>query len=432
MSIEATTIRKLRINLLPFLFILYIVAFLDRINIGFAAPTMNRELALTSQQYGLAAGIFFFGYFLLEIPSNLMLHRIGARKWIARILISWGIIAAATGLVQNAPQLYAARFMLGLAEAGFFPGILLYLTYWFPQREFGRTIGLFLTGLPIATIVGSPLSGLIVDHANWLNVSAWRWLMILEGTPAIALGILTYALLASRPTEAGFLADRERDWLIATLDEEATQKRQRFALNALHALGQPRVWLLAFIGFTQAIAFYSLVFWTPQLVRALSSVHSSTQAGLLVAIPHLVGLTAMILVSRSSDVALERRFHIAIPSIAGGIGFISLGAVHSDIATIAVLALMAFGAYSFFGPFFASGSAFLTGLSAATGLALITSISNLGGFAGPYHVGVVTHATGNIFGGLGAAGVSMFVSAALCLLLPREQPFTAHAALSTT
>lgn len=425
--IEAQTIRKLRVRLLPFLFVLYSVAFLDRINIGFAALTMNRDLAIGSQQFGLAVGIFFFGYCLVEIPSNLMLHRVGARKWIARILISWGVIAAATGLVQSVPQLYLARFLLGLAEAGFFPGIVLYLTYWFPQREQARAIASFMTALPVATILGAPVSGLILDHVNWLSLAGWRWLFILQGIPAVALGILTYGVLPRNLSEAGFLNKVERFWLSAKLQAEAMQKHGQNALTALQALRHPRVWLLAGIGLTHAIAAYSLVFWTPQVVKALSATYSSTRVGFLVAIPPSLGLLAMILVARSSDCNLERRYHMMFSLTAGGAGFVALSAVHTNVGVIVLLSLAAVGVYGMFGPFFASATGFLTGLSAASGIALITSITNLGGFAGPYLVGVATNRTGSAYAGLLLVGLSLFASAALCLLLPREQPIVARA-----
>src|SRR5437773_9422576 len=201
-AVEARTIRKVRTRILPFLFLLYIICFLDRINIGFAALTMNKELAITSQQFGLVAGIFFLGYFLFEIPSNLLLHKLGARIWIARILITWGILAMLTGLVQSVDQLYAVRFLLGLAEAGYFPGIALYLTYWFRQRDQAQAIALFLTGIPVTSILGAPLSGFILDHVHWLSISSWRWLLILEGIPAVVGGVLTYFLLPSRPARS--------------------------------------------------------------------------------------------------------------------------------------------------------------------------------------------------------------------------------------
>src|SRR5207249_3593502 len=212
-SIETGTIRKVRTRILPFLFLLYIICFLDRINISFAALTMNKELAITSQQFGLLSGIFFFGYFLFEVPSNLLLHKIGARIWIARILITWGIVATLTGFIHNVHQLYVMRFLLGLAEAGYYPGVVLYLTYWFRQRERAQAIALVLTGLPVASILGAPVSGLILDHVHWLGVSSWRWLLILEGVPAVVFGVFTYFLLPSRPAEAEFLALDQRDWI---------------------------------------------------------------------------------------------------------------------------------------------------------------------------------------------------------------------------
>jgi ACS family tartrate transporter-like MFS transporter len=418
-AIEASTIRKLRIRILPLVFLLYVLAFLDRINIGFAALTMNKELGVTSQQFGLLVGIFFFGYFVLEIPSNLLLHKIGARVWIARILVTWGVVAALTGLVRSLPELYAARFLLGLAEAGFFPGIVLYLTYWFRQREQAQAIALFMTAMPVTSILGAPLSGLILDHVHWLGLGSWRWLLILEGAPAIAGGLLSYFLLPNRPAEATFLSSEEKAWIREELEREAARKQARHAISATQALRDGRVWLLACIGFTQAIGFYTMSFWMPQQLKSLSLLFSNTTVGLLVMIPHLVGLVAMILVSRSSDRRLERRYHVAIPLSIAGLAFVSLGAARSPVASIALLSFVALGVYSFFGPYFASASEFLTGVSAASGIALMTSIANLGGFVGPYAVGVISRRTGTLYGGLALAGVSLLVSALFALFLPR-------------
>src|SRR5260370_39843362 len=230
---------------MPIVFLLYVVAYLDRINISFAALTMNSALGITSAQYGLLTGIFFLGYFLFEIPSNLLLHKIGARIWIARILISWGIVAVLAGAVRSVPQLYGLRFLLGVAEAGYFPGMVLYLTYWFRQREQARAIAWFMTGLPVASIIGAPVSGVILDHAHWLAISSWRWLLFLEGLPAVACGILTYLLLTSRPAEARFLAQDEKDRIAAALLREERQKLGTRSLTAVQLSANCRGWHLA-------------------------------------------------------------------------------------------------------------------------------------------------------------------------------------------
>src|SRR6266849_970071 len=250
LSDAAKTVHKLRMRIIPFVFLLYIISFLDRINISFAALTMNKELAITSQQFGLVAGIFFLGYFLFEIPSNLLLHKLGARIWIARILITWGILATLTGFVHSVHQLYAVRFLLGLAEAGYFPGIALYLTCWFRQRDQAQAIALFLAGIPVTSILGAPVSGFILDHVHWLSISSWRWLLIVEGTPAVVGGVFTYFLLPSRPAEAKFLNQREKDWIKADLAREKEEKLASHNISAGKALLNKRVWHLGFIGFT--------------------------------------------------------------------------------------------------------------------------------------------------------------------------------------
>jgi MFS transporter, ACS family, tartrate transporter len=419
-SIETKTIRKLRIRILPFVFLLYVIAYLDRINIGFAALTMNKELAITSTQYGLLSGIFFLGYALFEIPSNLVLHRIGARVWMTRILITWGAVAVLTGFVSTVHQLYGMRFLLGLAEAGYFPGILLYLTYWFPQREQARAIALLLTGFPVTIILGAPVSGLILDHVHWLGLSSWRWLLILEGLPAIVLGFLTYIVLPSRPRDAKFLGDNERDAIQAELEREEQQKLKERHYSVPQAMASPRVWHLVLIYLGMTAGTYTLTLWGPQLVKSLSSFYSNSLVGLLVMIPSLTGLIAMIFIARSSDRMMERRYHVAIPAVLGAAALCLLSSVHAPFYSVALLSVLALGVCSYYGPFWAIPSEFLTGFSAAAGIALINSVGNLGAFVGPYLIGAVAERTGNMRTGLAMVGVWLFISAMLVLLLPKK------------
>ena len=418
-AIETRTIRKLHTRIIPFVFVLFVISFLDRINIGFAALTMNRELAITSQEYGLVAGVFFFGYFLFEIPSNLLLHKIGARVWLARILITWGIVAALTGFARTASQLYTLRFLLGVAEAGYIPGIFLYLTYWFSQRHLARAIALFCTANPVASVLGAPLSGLILDRVHWLGLSSWRWLLILEGFPAIVGGVLTYFLLPAKPAEASFLAPEEKEWIIEELEREERQKLVSSRITAGRALVHRRVWHLTAAYFLALIGLYSMTFWMPQLVKAISAEFSNTTVGVLVMIPYAVALPFMILISRSSDQKSERRYHSAIPLVIAAIGFLLLGLItqHSVFLSIILWCFVAIGIYSLLGPFWALPPEFLTGASAAAGIALVNSIGNLGGFVGPYVIGASGKTAGHFQTGLVFSAVSLFGSAALILAL---------------
>jgi MFS transporter, ACS family, tartrate transporter len=418
--IETATIRKLRIRLLPFLLALYVVAFIDRINLGFAALTMNRELAITSQQFGFAAGIFFWGYFLFEIPSNLILHKIGARVWIARILITWGAVATLTGIVQSANQLYIARFALGLAEAGYFPGIVLYLGYWFRQREKAQAIALIFMGIPLASILGAPISGFILDHVHWFGLSSWRWLLILEGLPAITCVFLTNLLLPSRPAEAGFLTEEEKAWIADQLGREDRQKLGAQSISVARTLVNPRVWHLACIGFGHGFATYAFSFWLPQIMKSVLGGQSNTAVGFVVMVPNLLGLIVMILVSRHSDRVLERRYHIATLGALAGIALLLLGAPRSAFFSVTLFSAVAIGAYSFLPIFYSVPGEFLSGFSAAAGIALVTSVSNLGGFVGPYTVGLIRQRTGNSHYGMICAGVFLLISASLALVLPKR------------
>ncbi len=420
--IEAALVRKLKIRLLPFLFVLFVLAFIDRINLGFAALTMNHELAITTQQFGFAAGIFFWGYFLFEIPSNLILHRIGARVWIARILITWGVIATLTGFVHSVHQLYVARFALGIAESGYFPGIVLYLGYWFRQREKAQAIALILIGIPLASILGGPISGFILDHARWLGLSSWRWLLILEGAPAATLAFLVPFLLPSKPGEAKFLTADEKAWIAEKLEREDRLKlaAKKQSISVARVLLNPRVWHVACIGFCHGFASYTFSFWLPQVMKSLFGGRSNTLVGIAVMIPSLLALVAMVVASRHSDRTLERRYHLATLSVLAGIAFLLLGVPRSPLFSVVLFSAVAVGNYSFLPIFFSLPGEFLAGSSAAAGIALVTSVTNLGGFAGPFTVGLIRQRTGSFYPGLICAGFFFLVSASLAFVLPKR------------
>jgi len=413
-----STARTIRRRLLPFLFVLYVVAYLDRINVGFAALTMNQELGLSSQQYGLLSGIFFWGYFLFEVPSNLILERIGARVWIARILITWGVVSFGTAFAQNALQLYVARFLLGVAEAGFFPGIVLYLTYWFKQRDLARAIGLFMTALPAASVVGGPISGWILDHVHSFGLSSWRWVLLLEALPAIVGGICTYWLLPNGPADARFLSTDSKHALLSALRTEATTKAGSERSSVLRTIGSPRVLYLAAIAFLFMTGSYVTGFWMPQTIRAAGHGLSHLMIGLLVMAPNLIGLCVMVLVSRSSSRRGERHWHAALSLLAAAVAFCFIGSAGSLWACIALWSLAASGLYGFIGPFWSMPGQFLTGRAAATALAAVCSLGNLAGFVALAAMGAMAGRSGGLAEGFHWVSAALLLGATL-LAAPR-------------
>ena len=426
LDLEERTTRKIRARIVPFLFALFVINYIDRVNIGFAALTMNKELALTSQQYGFIAGIFFFGYFIFEVPSNLLLHRLGARVWIARILISWGIVAVLTGFIRTAFQLSALRFLLGVAEAGYWPGIALYLTYWFRHRHLAQATALIAMGNPIANMVGAPISGWILDHVHWIGLSSWRWLLILEGIPAVLAGIFTYFFLPNRPADVEFLRPDEKDCILAELRQEESEKLSIHQMSARQALTNGKVWYLISLYFPYLLSMYAVVFWMPQLIKAASGQYSNTAVGTLVMLPYMAAVLAMVMVARSSDRWLERRYHAALPEIVAAIALFLISTIVAPSLWLLIMlwCLVAVGIFSFMGPFWSLPCTFLAGSSAAVGIALINSIGNIGGFVGPYAMGAINRRTGSFRGGLVLAGISLLLSATLLFMSPQRLKHT--------
>ncbi|WP_273861701.1 MFS transporter [Pseudomonas sp. LA5] len=408
-SREQAVIRKVTWRIIPFVFLLYIVSYLDRANIGYAALQMNAELALSSEVFGFVSGIFFIGYFLFEVPSNLLLERFGARVWIARILLTWGVIAAATAFAQTAMHLYILRFLLGVAEAGFFPGIIVYLTYWFRSRELATTVALFTAAIPVSYVIGAPLSTWIMDNVHWLGWSGWRWMLFLEGIPAVFLGVLCYLYLTDRPEQARWLADEEKVWLLAELERDRQARKDVRHFGALKAMSNPKVLYLAFIYFVYQCGSLGVGYWMPQIIKGFSSALSHTQIGLIATIPYIVATLVMIAWSRRSDRHGERRLHSALPLAVAAVALVGAGLVRDPYLAIGLISLALAGLYSFKSPFWALPTLFLSRSTAAVSIAVINSIGNLGGFVGPFMIGMVKGNTQSASAGL------LFLSALLAI-----------------
>jgi len=408
-SEQRAVLAKMNWRLIPLLFFSYIVAYVDRINVGFAKMQLREALQIDAtifnSVYGLGAGLFFIGYFIFELPSNLILQRVGARIWIARIMIVWGIVSMAMMFMKSTSSFYTMRFLLGAAEAGFFPGVLLYLTYWYPVKERARAIALFAMGGVVAGVIGSPISGAVLGLDGRAGLAGWQWLFLLEAIPAVLMGLLVFFVLPDRPQSARWLSDRERTWIEARIVNEAAQMEQPPQHRLGDALTSGRVWLLCLIYFLMNVGGYGYEMWLPSIIKSFSQM-SDAVVGWINAFPYFVAAIMMIIVGRHSDRRGERRWHVAIAAIASALGFALSAWFHNPYLALAALTLAFAGLKSTLGPFWSLATAFLTGSAAAGGIALINSVGNLGGFFGPYIVGVIkdrTHSNVAAFLFLGAA-----------------------------
>lgn len=409
---------KVRKRLVPFLFLLYIFAYLDRINIGFASLQMNAQLGFSAAVYGFGAGLFFVSYTALEIPSNLMLARFGARRWIARIMITWGLASAAMLFVKSATAFYALRFLLGAAEAGFFPGIIYYLTQWVPAAQRARTVASFMTAVVTAGIIGGPLSGALLTLDGLLGLRGWQWMFLLEGVPAALLGFVVLRWLNDGPADAAWLTREEKDALLARLGLDAHASPGR-AHGIADAFRHPWLWVLALVYFVVPVALYAFGFFLPQILQATVNA-SPLRIGILSALPYLAAAVTMVVTSRHSDRTSERRWHIAAAALASGVGFIGAAYAPGLVPALLLLSLAMAGLASMLGPFWALAGDFMGGAGAAAGIALINSVGNIGGFVGPYGVGYLRDATQSFSAGLIGIGVIVIAGGALVLAVPNH------------
>lgn len=415
-SFEAATYRKLTWRLMPLLLICYIVAYLDRVNVGFAKLQMQTDLGFSDVVFGAGAGIFFFGYFLFEVPSNIILHRVGARVWIARIMISWGLLSAAMMFVSSVPLFYLMRFLLGAAEAGFFPGVILYLTYWYPAQRRGRITSIFMTGIALAGVIGGPLSGYIMSKMAGINGwTGWQWMFLIEGIPSVLLGLVVIVMLDDRIADAKWLTEEERALLTANI---ATDVQHKEEASVLSVMTSARVWLMALIYFCFAMGLYGVGFWLPTIIKAMG-IADPMKIGLLSAIPYGVAVIFMLLVSRSADRLRERRWHVAIPALLGAAGLLlSVLWSQDTLWAMAALTLATAGILTTLPLFWSLPTAFLTGTGAAAGIAMINSLGNLAGFSSPFAVGWLKQATGSIDTGMYMMAGSLVLGALLTLSVP--------------
>ncbi|MGA3400655.1 MAG: MFS transporter [Acetobacteraceae bacterium] len=421
-TLEKTTLRKVYLRLVPFCFLLYILCYIDRINVSFAALTMNQDIGLSAYIYGLAAGAFFWGYCLLEVPSNLILEKVGARIWITRIMVSWGLLSAATAFVVGPWSFFVVRVLLGIAEAGLFPGMLLYFHRWFPQHHRAKVVAGFLIGIPLSAAIGAPLSTAFMQLDGIAGLHGWQWVFLGEGVPTALIGVSVWFFLTEQPSEATWLTPEQRAWLTAELGQERRRIESVRAHSILSAMINPRVWVLTVLFGGISMSAIGLVLFLPQILKGLGV--SNTQAGLLTAIPYVFGTIAMVVCAVISDRTRDRYWTLTITCACGALGLVMGAIMHSSLFwVLAAFSLATAGFYGMKAVFWATPSAFLTGSALAAGLAFINSIGNFAGYLGPIVVGYAKDTTGSFEAGIyvlaGGAAISAVTALGCALWMPR-------------
>jgi ACS family tartrate transporter-like MFS transporter len=411
--LENSTIGAASKRLIPFLVIAYFLAYLDRVNLGFAALSMNAELNLSPTMFSWGAGIFFLGYFIFEVPSNLALEKFGAGRWIARIMVSWGVISALMAFASGPLSFYTLRFLLGVAEAGFFPGIIIYLTYWYPAEYRARFLAAFAVAVPVSSVIGAPVSGLLLGLDGTLGLKGWQWLFVIEGLPTIVFGVVAWFYLADNPSQASWLSSEQKAWLSSRLHEERIAKENVRKLTLTQALSSPRVLMLSAIYFGFAGALYGMQFWLPQIVKGFGL--TNAQTGFVTAIPYLFGSVAMVLWGRHSDRTRERVWHVGLPLILSSVALCVCGTTQDPVLTMIALTVVAIGTFCTFALFWTLPTAWLSGSAAAGAIALINSIGNLAGFGGPYLIGWIKETVGNTSTGLFVLAIMPLLASGLVL-----------------
>ena len=423
-ALQRSTMRKVYLRLLPFAVLSYVFAYVDRINVSFAGLTMRSDLGMSAATFGFAVGMFYWGYFIFEVPSNVILEKVGARIWIARIMITWGILAGLTAAVSSSTGFAIVRFLLGVAEAGFFPGIILYFTYWFPSRHHARIVSGFLIGLPVAVALGAPISTALLGLDGLFGLRGWQIMYIAEAVPTVFIGVLTYFVLTDRPQEAKFLSEEERNWLVSTIAAErrATEAVRKFTM--WEALYNPKVLLLSLNYLGIVTASLGMLIFIPQIIKSLGN-YSNMTVGWLTMIPYICGAIAMVVWGRISDRMNERRWNLFFGCVLSTVGLVIAGMTMGTWGALVGMSIAAMGFYGSKGPFFAMPPMFLSGPALAAGIAWINSIGNLGGFFGPSYVGLMKDLTGGYAGGLYGLALLGLVAAIVCALflhIPKRIP----------